>query len=87
MSLSVRIAQAEIQQLKTEIASLHKQNHELYLSLKRVDEAIFDCIQRSQLTALGKVTDEVMRRLQIYSSCIGEDVIAKLTPRKRGTRR
>ena len=66
-----QLEQREIN-LKRQITSLKEQ-------LKKVDLAIFECIQKTHIGPLGKVTDNVMQRVREYSDSIGEQAIVEIT--------
>ena len=84
------MAREQAERLNIQLRLRDRKINQLEEQLKAVDEAIFECIQKTSIAPLGKLTDDVMRRVTIYSNRIGVAATIKIInppKRKRKTRR
>lgn len=70
----------QIKQLSQQLITANNRITSLKKQLKEVDEAVFECIQRTDLICLGRVTDAVMDRCRGYSAVISDRVVGDLAP-------
>lgn len=83
------ITQAQqIKKLSQELVTANNRTTSLREQLRKVDEAVFECIMKTELHHLGRVTDAVMERVRRYSSALGDKISGELAPaHKRKARR